>query len=152
MFKWLLNGKFAIGCGPEHITPKYVYFGVCYNKQGSRTSYVCSSVSHCVNEHRLLSFHVCVSVCVTLMSQPPFIGATGKEKYVCCIKVRHYYRITEELSLHWQEVNSHLLMQIAVLRRAYSFYWLLIGQRSLRLSTLLMECLWYGLKSILQGM
>jgi hypothetical protein len=56
------------------------------------------------------------------MLQPPFIGDTGKEKGMCCIKVSLYYHITEELSLHWQEVNSHLLMQIAVLHRGYSLH------------------------------
>jgi len=25
----VLDGSFALGCGPEEITPKYIYFNVC---------------------------------------------------------------------------------------------------------------------------
>jgi hypothetical protein len=40
--------------GLERITPRYIYFSVCYThrcskEQVSRTNYVCSSIPHCVS-------------------------------------------------------------------------------------------------------
>jgi hypothetical protein len=52
----VLDANFAVGCGLERITPKYVYFSYartnrCCNERGSRTNYAHSSISHCINIH-----------------------------------------------------------------------------------------------------
>ena len=58
----LLDGNFAVGCGPacnglplNTYISKYARTKRCYNERGSRTHYVRSSILHCV---------VCVCVCI----------------------------------------------------------------------------------------
>ena len=51
---FVLDGNFALGCGPGRDYPKYIYISIyvrtnrCYNERGSGTNYVFSSIPHCI--------------------------------------------------------------------------------------------------------
>jgi len=85
----------------------------CYNKRGSRTIYVHSSIPHCINEHRLLSFRI-------YMSDTDVTSTFDWRYRKWCVVYYIYYihfQITEELSLHW-----HLLFQLLVTVNAGSLH------------------------------
>jgi len=49
----VLDGNFAVGCGPGTIYPQIHIFQcmlewICYSERGCRTNYVRSSISHCI--------------------------------------------------------------------------------------------------------